>query len=81
VISEATKLYLTKKEWSMGNGQCHECCGLGPNWGKGFANEPAPEETGHKKNCKYAKMMKELGFKVHYIKFRLATTNIEECMK
>ena len=68
MISEATKLYLTKKEWSMGNGQCDECCGMGPNWGKGMANEPLPEETGHTRKCKFAKMLVELGFTVHYMK-------------
>jgi hypothetical protein len=73
MISEATKLYLTKKEWSMGNGQCDECCGLGPDWGKGFMNEPLPEETGHTRNCKFAKMLKELGFTVHYIKNKKGT--------
>ena len=68
MISEATKLYLTKKEWSMGNGQCYECCGLGPNFAKGMMNEPLPEETGHKRNCKFAKMLGELGFDVLYSK-------------
>ena len=52
----------------MGNGQCGECCGLAPDFGKGFANEPLPEETGHKRNCKFAKMLVELGFQVLYIK-------------
>jgi hypothetical protein len=66
MISEATKLYLTKKEWSMGNGQCDECCGLGPNWAKGCLNEPLPEETGHKRNCEFAKMLVEMDFDVLY---------------
>jgi hypothetical protein len=73
MISEATEKYLLDKEWSMGNGQCDECCGLGPDWGKGFMNEPLPEETGHTRNCKFAKMLKELGFTVHYIKNKKGT--------
>ena len=68
MISEATKKYLLKKEWSMGNGQCDECCGLKPGFGAGSAMPASPDETGHYTKCKFAKMMKELGIQVHYIK-------------
>jgi len=68
MISEATKLYLTKKEWTMGNGQCYECCGLKPGFGAGSASPATADETGHTKKCKFAKMLVELGFTVHYIK-------------
>ena len=67
-ISEATKLHLTKKEWSMGNGQCYECCGLKPGFGAGSASPATADETGHKRKCWHAKMLVELGFTVHYIK-------------
>ena len=68
MISEATKLYLSQKEYSMGHGQCPECCGLHPEFGLGSANPAAPDQTGHYKKCKFAKMLKELGFTVRYLK-------------
>ena len=62
-ISKETEKYLRKKEWSMGNGQCDECEGLGPDmlgWD--------PSTFGHEKDCKFAKMMVELGLDVQYVK-------------
>ena len=60
------KSYVTKlreKEWSMGHGQCPECCGLGPSFYKdGFLNEiKNPVLIGHKRFCLLARMMKDYG--------------------
>lgn len=49
--------YLRSKEWTMGSGQCWECCGLGP-WR--FQDE-APYEKGHTEDCAFADSLEELG--------------------
>ena len=51
--------YLTEQEWSMGNGQCPECCGIGV----GFHMQDHSSRIGHKKGCKLAKQLKEIGGK------------------
>lgn len=58
------KSYVTKlreKEWSMGHGQCPECCGLGPKlYLDGFANEiKNPKLIGHSKFCLLARVMRD----------------------
>jgi hypothetical protein len=62
------KSYVTRlreKEWSMGNGQCPECCGLSPKWYKGgFLNDVKnPSKIGHEKFCLLARMMKDYGIR------------------
>jgi hypothetical protein len=50
--------HLRKREWSMGNGQCHDCCGSQPNvgwWTK---------TVGHERGCKLALCLEELREKV-----------------
>lgn len=47
--------YLRNKEWSMGNGQCPECCGCNPdaNWWT--------QRVGHDFDCDLALAIQELG--------------------
>jgi len=52
--------YLQNKEWSMGNGQCPECCGVSPGW-LGHPLHLTPETVGHKKNCPLAAALEESG--------------------
>lgn len=55
--------FLREKEWTMGNGQCHECCGKAPRqrwW---------TETVGHRKDCKLAKSIESLGGKVAWEHF------------
>ena len=47
--------YLRKNEWSMGNGQCPICCGPKPR--RGWWTD----KVGHKKDCKLAECLNELG--------------------
>lgn len=58
---ETTIKFLRKDEWSMGNGQCHECCGNEP--GKWYPHPcvPSPQHEGHAPNCDLAKALLELG--------------------
>lgn len=50
--------YLRKDEWTMGNGQCHDCCGSAPR--RGWWTKT----VGHKKYCRLAKAIESLGGKV-----------------
>jgi len=52
--------YLLKQEWSMGCGQCPECCGKPESW---FGNIHCltADTIGHKKDCGLAEAIKELG--------------------
>ena len=52
--------YLKNKEWSIGNGQCPECFGVHEGW-YGHPLHMEPETIGHKKDCKLAKAIKDLG--------------------
>lgn len=52
--------YLKKLEWSMGNGQCPECCGVPPSW-YGHPCHRTYGSIGHHKGCKLAASLKELG--------------------
>jgi hypothetical protein len=71
-ISEETERYLRRKQWSMGNGQCEECCGLRPDKEWHYWNPVTKEvryeydQMGHDKKCRFAKLMKELGIDVVY---------------
>ena len=47
-----------KKEWSLGNGQCPDCLGCGPEMGG--------EIVGHHSSCQLAKLMKIAGLDVVY---------------
>ena len=45
--------YLEKREWSMGNGQCPDCCGASPSFlgGVALGGWHRLEEIGHEPNC------------------------------
>jgi hypothetical protein len=52
--------YLKKKEWSMGNGQCPECCGVPPDW-LGHPLYLDSSKIGHKPGCKLASALNSVG--------------------
>jgi hypothetical protein len=52
--------YLKDKEWSMGNGQCPECCGVPESW-HGHPGNLTPETIGHNPDCVMAQMLRDLG--------------------
>lgn len=58
--------YLRDKEWSMGHGQCPECCGGQPD--KWFPHPcyDSKDEEGHQPDCKLAKSLEDVGEKVSY---------------
>ncbi len=61
-MNQAIK-YLRKKEWSMGNGQCPECCAChsgNPGWVRDC------DHLGHNRSCKLAKSLVALGEKVEW---------------
>ncbi len=64
-MSKALK-FLLKNEWTMGNGQCDECCG----GHKGWHDHPCYrgyEGTGHSYNCGIGLAIRELGGETHFI--------------
>ena len=52
--------YLQAREWSMGNGQCPDCCGLSLDWLRHFTYLP-DRRAGHKLDCKLAGALREAG--------------------
>lgn len=52
--------YWRDKEWSMGNGQCPECCGVPESW-FGQPLHLNPESIGHNKDCPLAEVLFALG--------------------
>ena len=52
---ESAEKYLRKQEWSMGNGQCPECCGCSPKirWGRDV-------NLGHKSGCALNAALQEI---------------------
>lgn len=52
--------YLLKQEWSMGNGQCPECCGVPESW-HGHSLYTTSDEIGHELDCELAESIKDLG--------------------
>jgi hypothetical protein len=66
-----TLAYLKKKEWSMGNGQCPECCGMNPGiWYSSIRPHPValtPGHEGHIRGCELAEAIEEVG---GVVKFR-----------
>ena len=55
-----TLKYLKEREWSMGNGQCPECCGCPADW-LGHPLHLNGDDLGHDKDCKLALSLVELG--------------------
>ena len=58
---------IRKKEWSMGNGQCPECCGLEAGF-NGHLGSYNPFDCGHSKDCSIANSLTLLGEDVLYTK-------------
>jgi hypothetical protein len=52
--------YLRQREWSMGNGQCPDCCGVGEDW-IGDMMFLDGSGVGHKRGCKLAQAIHEAG--------------------
>lgn len=52
--------YLKKQEWSMGNGQCPECCGVSPDW-IGHPLHLDGNTIGHENGCQLAQSLASLG--------------------
>lgn len=55
--------YLRSSEWTMGNGQCPDCCGSKPRAGWWT------DTVGHKHHCARAKAIEALGAKVVWERF------------
>ncbi len=54
---------LLKYEWSMGNGQCHLCCGTAKN----FYPQYDYEDIGHEKSCGIGLAIRELGGSTYFV--------------
>lgn len=52
--------HLRKNEWTMGNGQCHVCCGKDPD------NGWWTHEVGHEPGCSLAEALESLGQEVEW---------------
>lgn len=64
--------YLRSKEWSMGNGQCPECCGAHAGW-YGHPCHLEEASIGHKVDCSLAASLKSLAENVLYLGTFIAT--------
>ena len=58
--------YLKRQEWSMGNGQCPECCGVPASW-HGHPCHMTADTIGHELDCPLADAMAELGMRPLYV--------------
>lgn len=56
----SAKDYLLAMEWSMGNGQCPECCGVPADW-LGHPCYKNADSLGHEKDCKLAAALVDVG--------------------
>ena len=52
--------YLKSREWSMGNGQCPDCCGVPASW-HGHPLYMTAEKIGHQAECNLAVALLQLG--------------------
>lgn len=52
--------FLLAKEWSMGNGQCPECCGVPEDW-IGHPCHLDSTKIGHEPDCELAAAIKDAG--------------------
>jgi hypothetical protein len=52
--------HIQKDEWSMGNGQCRECCGVHAGW-YGHPLHMEKESIGHEPGCQTGESVRELG--------------------
>ena len=67
-MSDAARVYLQRIEYSMGNGQCHECGGSKPGEWAPHPWVPTKADEGHRKDCLIALALIELGCKIKYRK-------------
>lgn len=58
--------FLRKDEWTMGNGQCPDCCGHAPGKWAPHPCVPTKAHEGHKPDCGRAAAITELGGAVVY---------------
>ena len=58
-MDKATR-YLRKREWSMGNGQCPDCCGVPESW-HGHPCHMTAETIGHEAGCSLSKALRAMG--------------------
>ena len=54
--------YLRKREWSMGNGQCPDCCGVPESW-HGHPCHLTAATIGHSQDCPLADALRHAGEK------------------
>lgn len=59
-MQEAAK-YLKRREWSMGNGQCPECCGVPASWHGKHPLHMDAASIGHEANCQLAAALRNAG--------------------
>ena len=66
-MTDTAITYLRRLEWSMGNGQCPECCGASDDgrW-HGHPLYRLLSDLGHKLDCALANSIEELGGEVTY---------------
>jgi len=69
-----------KHEWTLGNGQCKICGGMGPSFYHPEHHNPyrQPEDIGHEKNCLFALGMQALGLEPIFIGEFLKGCSIKE---
>jgi len=53
--------YLRQREWSMGSGQCPDCCGMKTDFGCGTDNIWKDSPKGHERECPLAIALTGLG--------------------
>lgn len=58
ILSPLAVAWFRRTEWTMGNGQCEDCYGQGPNFG------PNAPRFGHAITCPRAAVLRELGLPV-----------------
>lgn len=64
-MTSKTIEFLRRDEWTMGNGQCGECCGLGTGFLHGsFGGHEDVGRIGHRPACALALSLEELGEEV-----------------
>ena len=52
--------YLKTQEWSMGNGQCPDCCGVPESW-HGHPCHMTTKTIGHEAGCSLAEALRAVG--------------------
>src|SRR5271167_2064177 len=71
--------YLKKKQWSMGNGQCPDCCGVPKSW-LGHPLYLDGTEIGHERKCSLAAAIADAGGKPLYIGDYKPKIKYETCL-